>query len=43
MSTEIALQRKISDAVSEYNYKQAAIAETLKSFEEAGEKLKENA
>lgn len=39
MKTALALPRRISDAVDEYNEKKAAIADALKAFEQSGRDL----
>lgn len=40
MSTEIALQKSLQDVITEYDTKSAVVAETLATFEKAGDALK---
>jgi len=40
MSGEIALRARLSDAIREYEYKEAALESELKAFEDAGERIK---
>lgn len=41
MSNEVALQQRLSDVIDEYNLKLSAVNDTIKEFENAGEKLKQ--